>query len=190
MKIIAGLGNPGDKYVGTRHNIGYDVIDRIALDYKIDIHERKFKGLVGSGYIEGEKVVLVKPLTYMNLSGECIQEVTSFYKIDVTEDLLIICDDINLEKGQLRLREKGSAGGHNGLKSIIAHVGDGFKRIRFGVGDRDGRIDLADHVLGHIPKEDWDIIKEGVLNAEGAVKCWITADFATAQNQYNRKENG
>ncbi|MCR4927878.1 MAG: aminoacyl-tRNA hydrolase [Lachnospiraceae bacterium] len=190
MKIIAGLGNPGDKYVGTRHNIGYDVVDRIALDYKIDIHERKFKGLVGSGYIEGEKVVLVKPLTYMNLSGECIREVTDFYKIDVNEDLLIICDDINLEKGQLRLREKGSAGGHNGLKSIIAHVGDGFKRIRFGVGDRDGRIDLADHVLGHIPKEDWDIIKEGVLGAEGAVKCWITADFATAQNQYNRKKNG
>ena len=86
MKIIAGLGNPGDKYVGTRHNIGYDVLDRIALDCKIDIHERKFKGLVGSGYIEGEKVVLVKPLTYMNLSGECIQEVTSFYKIDVTEE--------------------------------------------------------------------------------------------------------
>lgn len=186
MKIIIGLGNPGDKYVGTRHNIGFDIIDRLASDYHIDVTTNKHKGLIGTGAIEGQKVVLVKPQTYMNLSGECVRAVMDFYKVDPAEDLMILCDDITLDVGQLRLRAKGSAGGHNGLKSIIAHVGEAFCRIRFGVGEKPARMDLADYVLGHFPKEEWDTIREGVLKAEGAVKTWLTEDFAAAQNIYNQ----
>lgn len=188
MKVIVGLGNPDDKYVGTRHNIGFDVIDRIAQDYHIDVSTKKHKGLIGTGAMEGQKVVLVKPQTYMNLSGECVREVCDFYKIDVNEELLVICDDITLDVGQLRLRAKGSAGGHNGLKNIIKHCGDGFNRVRFGVGEKPEKMDLADYVLGHFPREEWEFIREGVLNAEAAVKTWLIQDFAAAQNIYNQKK--
>lgn len=188
MKVIVGLGNPGDKYVGTRHNVGFDVIDRLAQDYHIDVSTKKHKGLIGTGAMEGQKVVLVKPQTYMNLSGECVRAVCDFYKIDPEEDLIVICDDISLDVGQLRLRAKGSAGGHNGLKSIIAHIGSGFNRIKFGVGEKPEKMDLADYVLGHFPREEWELIREGVLDSEGAIKVWLTQDFNSAQNKYNRKK--
>ena len=121
MYIIAGLGNPTAQYRGTRHNVGFEVIDYLADKYNIDVTTKKFKGLIGTGAIEGQKVVLVKPQTFMNLSGECIQEVMNYYKTDIS-DLIVVYDDINLEPGQLRVRGKGSAGGHNGMKNIILHL--------------------------------------------------------------------
>ena len=175
MKIIAGLGNPGDKYVGTRHNVGYDAVDRIASEHGATFGMSKFKGLTATCMIDGYKAVLVKPLTYMNLSGECIRQVCDYY-------------DVNLETGQLRLRTKGSAGGHNGLKSIISHVGDGFDRVRIGVGQKPPEMDLADFVLGHFPREELDDVKEGVTNAAAAAAMWLAGDFEGAQNRYNQKK--
>ncbi len=134
MYIIAGLGNPGKEYMGTRHNAGFSVIDELADKYNISVDTAKHKGLIGKGVIAGQKVILVKPMTYMNNSGECIREVMDYYKCDI-DDFIVIFDDISLDVGKLRLRAKGSAGGHNGIKSIIAHLGsDKFKRIKFGVG--------------------------------------------------------
>ena len=134
MKAIIGLGNPGIKYAGTRHNIGFDTVTALADKYNIKIKDKKFNGLVGEGFIEGEKVMLVQPQTFMNLSGECVGLIAGFYKLE-PEDIIVICDDINLDTGRLRIRAKGSAGGHNGLKNIIAHLGtETFPRIRIGVG--------------------------------------------------------
>lgn len=132
MYLIVGLGNPGKEYENTRHNIGFDVIETLAAQEKIDILEKKHKGLVGKGYIDGEKVILAKPLTYMNLSGECVKEILDYYKIDAKTNLIVISDDISLAPGHIRIRKKGSAGGHNGLKNIIAHLGhDEFMRIKW-----------------------------------------------------------
>ena len=159
MYIIAGLGNSGKQYEETRHNIGWQVIDELAGKYNIRVTESKFKGLIGKGMIGGEKVVLVKPLTFMNLSGECIREVTNFYKIDETSQLIVVADDISLDVGQIRMRKKGSAGGHNGLKNIIAHLGhENFMRIKMGVGDKPAGYNLADYVLGHFSKEEEKIL--------------------------------
>ena len=134
MYIIAGLGNPTAQYRGTRHNVGFEVIDYLADKYNIDVTTKKFKGLIGTGAIEGQKVALVKPQTFMNLSGECIQEVMNYYKTDIS-DLIVVYDDINLEPGQLRVRGKGSAGGHNGMKNIILHCNSqDFPRVRVGIG--------------------------------------------------------
>ena len=137
MYVIAGLGNPKREYENTRHNVGFDVIDAIASKYGIRVIERKHKALVGRGYIDGMKVVLAKPQTFMNLSGESIREIIDYYKVDPQSELVVVCDDISLELGQLRIRKKGSAGGHNGLKNIIAQLGtDGFARIKMGVGNK------------------------------------------------------
>ena len=147
MYLIAGLGNPGTKYEGTRHNIGWQVIDELAEKYNIRVLENKFKGLTGKGMIGSEKVLLLKPLTYMNLSGESIAEAVRFYKIDETTELIVIADDISLDVGQIRIRKKGSAGGHNGLKNIIAQLGhENFARIKMGVGEKPAGYDLADYV--------------------------------------------
>ena len=144
MYIIAGLGNPTAQYRGTRHNVGFEVIDYLADKYNIDVTTKKFKGLIGTGAIEGQKVVLVKPQTFMNLSGECIQEVMNYYKTDIS-DLIVVYDDINLEPGQLRVRGKGSAGGHNGMKNIILHCNSqDFPRVRVGIGAKPPKMDLAD----------------------------------------------
>ena len=161
MYIIAGLGNPGKKYEGTRHNIGWQVMDELADKHRIRIMESRFKGLVGKGVIGGEKVLLLKPLTYMNLSGESIGEAVRFYKIDETSRLIVVSDDISLDVGQLRMRKKGSAGGHNGLKNIISHLGsEEFMRIRIGVGDKPAGSDLVDYVLGSFSKEEKKILDE------------------------------
>ena len=144
--VLAGLGNPGKEYENTRHNIGFDVIDRLAEEENIAVMESKHKALIGKGYVAGQKVILAKPQTYMNLSGESIREIADFYKIE-PENIIILCDDINLSEGQLRIRLKGSAGGHNGLKNIISHLGtQEFPRIRIGVGEKPRGMDLADYV--------------------------------------------
>ena len=148
MYLIAGLGNPTREYDKTRHNVGFSVIDVLADKYNIDVSDRKHKALCGRGVIEGEKVLLVKPQTFMNLSGESIREAVDYYKID-PEDIIVIYDDISLDPGQLRIRLKGSAGGHNGLKNIIKMLGhDTFIRVRMGVGEKPKNYDLADYVLG------------------------------------------
>ena len=137
MYIIAGLGNPTEQYAGTRHNVGFDVIDALADKYNISVEGRKNRAFIGKGVIEGQKVILVKPQTFMNLSGESIRGLVDYYKIDPETELLVIYDDISLDVGQLRIRKKGSAGGHNGIKNIISHLGtDAFPRIKVGVGEK------------------------------------------------------
>ena len=186
MFIIAGLGNPGKKYEGTRHNIGWQVMDELADKHRIRIMESRFKGLVGKGVIGGEKVLLLKPLTYMNLSGESIGEAVRFYKIDETSRLIVVSDDISLDVGQLRMRKKGSAGGHNGLKNIISHLGsEEFMRIRIGVGDKPAGSDLVDYVLGSFSKEEKKILDETKRNAVLAIETIISDGIDKAMNLYN-----
>lgn len=152
MYIIVGLGNPSKQYEGTRHNAGFMTLDVLADRYNIDISEKKHKALCGKGVIEGNKVVLLKPQTFMNLSGESVRAAADFYKV-APEEIIVIYDDISLEPGQLRVRKKGSAGGHNGMKNIIAHLGtQDFPRIRVGVGEKPAGMDLADYVLGRFSK--------------------------------------
>lgn len=188
MFIIAGLGNPGKEYENTRHNAGFMTIDALASKYGIDVIEKKHKALVGKGVIEGQKVVLVKPQTYMNSSGESLREVTDYYKIDPETELIVIYDDITLDVGGLRVRPSGSAGGHNGMKSIIAHLGtDKYSRVRVGIGEKPARMDLADWVLGHFPKEDLDNLKGAIDEAVEAVKLIMNDEMDEAMNRYNRK---
>mgnify|MGYP002986513471 CR=1 FL=1 len=188
MYIIAGLGNPTAQYRGTRHNVGFEVIDYLADKYNIDVTTKKFKGLIGTGAIEGQKVALVKPQTFMNLSGECIQEVMNYYKTDIS-DLIVVYDDINLEPGQLRVRGKGSAGGHNGIKNIIAHLGGQvFPRIKVGVGEKPKGYDLADYVLGKFSKEDRVLMEEGYDLACEASALIMQGAIDQAMNEYNQKK--
>ena len=183
MFLIVGLGNPGSQYEDTRHNIGFKVLDNIAQEYNIDINRQKFKGMYGEGFINGEKVILLKPSTYMNLSGESVKEVLDFYKLS-NEDILVIYDDISLDVGRLRIREKGSAGGHNGIKNIIAHLGtDVFPRIKVGVGQPD--VDLVNYVLGKFSKEEMDVLSESIEASTKAVKEIISNDVKSAMNIYN-----
>ncbi|GAA0085993.1 aminoacyl-tRNA hydrolase [Clostridium sp. MB05] len=172
MFLIVGLGNPGKEYEGTRHNIGFEAIDYISNKYNIDINRIKFKGVYGEGFINNNKVILLKPTTYMNLSGESIREVMNFYKLK-DDEVIVIYDDISLEIGKLRIREKGSAGGHNGIKSIIANIGgDVFPRIKIGVGQPNG--DLVSHVLGRFSKEESEVLMEvieaSLIGVEGIIK--------------------
>lgn len=191
MYIIVGLGNPTKEYEGTRHNAGFDVIDTIADQYNIEVSKREHQALTGKGVIEGQKVLLVKPQTYMNLSGESVRKLIDFYKIDPQEELLVIYDDISLDVGQLRIRKKGSAGGHNGIKSLIAHLGTmTFPRIKVGVGEKPKEYDLADYVLGHFSAEDRQKMQEGYQDAMKATAYILQDDIETAMNQFNKKKNG
>ena len=188
MYIIVGLGNPDKKYQNTRHNIGFDVIDAIADKNHIAVRERKHKALIGKGVVGGQKVVLVKPQTYMNLSGESVREVIDFYKADEKSELIVISDDVSLDVGQIRIRKKGSAGGHNGLKNIILHLGhDEFQRVRMGVGEKPDGYDLVDYVLGHFPKEEREIMDESAGRAAKAIEVMVTDGADAAMNQYNKK---
>lgn len=183
MFLIVGLGNPGKEYEDTRHNIGFKVVDNIAKEYNIEINRQKFKGIYGEGFIDGNKVMLLKPTTYMNLSGESVREVVDFYNLE-NEEVLVIYDDISLETGSLRIREKGSAGGHNGIKSIISHLGsDVFPRIKVGVGQPTG--DLVKHVLGRFSKEEIDVLNQSIEVSTKAAKEIIKTDTKTAMNQFN-----
>ncbi|WFR57201.1 aminoacyl-tRNA hydrolase [Anaerocolumna sp. AGMB13025] len=187
MYIIIGLGNPTREYQATRHNIGFDVITRISDDYNIPLDFKKHKAVCGKGFIEGEKVILAQPQTYMNLSGESVRELVDFYKV-TPQEVIVIYDDISLEPGQLRLRSKGSAGGHNGIKSIISHLGTlEFPRIKVGVGDKPAGYDLADYVLSRFKAEEQPIIREAIKKSSEAVKSIIKDGMETAMNIYNRK---
>ena len=189
MYIIAGLGNPGKEYEKTRHNAGFMVIDAIADKAGIKVNEKKHKALIGKGSFAGEKVVLVKPQTYMNLSGESIREVVDYYKADPESELIVISDDIDLDVGQLRIRPKGSAGGHNGLKNIISHLGsEVFTRIRVGVGAKRVGGDLVSHVLGSIDKKDMEAFEEAIENAAAAAQTIIESGTETAMNKFNTKK--
>lgn len=189
MFIIVGLGNPDGKYQGTRHNVGFDVVDHLAEKYNISVDTKKHRAYIGKGVIGGQKVILAKPQTYMNLSGESVRSMMDYYKIDPEEELLVIYDDISLEVGQLRIRKKGSAGGHNGIKNIIAHLGDSvFPRIKVGVGEKPKGYDLADYVLGRFSKAERELMEEGYDEAASAVEMIVRGEIEQAMNQYNKKK--
>lgn len=189
MYIIAGLGNPTRQYEKTRHNVGFDTIDRIADEYHISLNDAKHKSICGSGIIAGQKVLLMKPQTYMNNSGEAIGAALHFYKLDPASQLLVIFDDISLEPGSLRIRQKGSAGGHNGMKSIIAHAGtQEFARIKIGVGAKPEGWDLADHVLSRFPKEEREAVEDAMKDAVAAAEKIVAGDVEQAMNIYNKKK--
>lgn len=188
MYLIAGLGNPTKEYDKTRHNVGFSVIDVLADKYRIDVAEKKHKALCGKGVIEGQKVILVKPQTFMNLSGESIREVADYYKLEA-EDIIIIYDDISLEPGQLRIRLKGSAGGHNGIKNIIVHLGtQEFPRIKVGVGAKPPRMDLADYVLSRFAKGEQPLMDDAFCEAAEAAVMMITEGAEKAMNHFNTKK--
>lgn len=188
MYLIAGLGNPEKKYEATRHNIGFETIDLLAHKEGIRLTKLKHKAVFGDGTICGEKVIVAKPQTYMNLSGESIRDIVNFYKIPV-ENVIIVCDDINLETGRIRIRPKGSDGGHNGLKSIIYQLSnDGFVRIRMGVGAPKGeKYNLADYVLGKFSKEEIEVLTPVAENVVKAVETIISSGVSAAMNKFNGK---
>ena len=186
MYLIAGLGNPGREYENTRHNAGFASIDRLAEKNHISIDMKKFQALCGTGYIGGQKVLLLKPQTYMNLSGESLRAACDFFKIDPEQELIVIYDDISLAPGQLRIRAKGSAGGHNGIKSIISHLGTQvFLRVKVGVGEKPQGWDLADYVLGHFSKEEQQVMQESFDRAEDAAAALLSEEVQQVMNEYN-----
>lgn len=189
MYIIVGLGNPTNEYKNTRHNIGFEVIDAIADKYNIYVDIKKHKALVGKGIVEGHKVVIAKPQTYMNLSGESVRELIDFYKVSPEDELIVVYDDIALDVGRLRVRPKGSAGGHNGIKNIIANIGtDVFPRVRVGVGDKPKNYELADYVLGHFSKDELEIMKSGIDEAIEAIIDIMQEDVSYSMNRHNSKK--
>ena len=189
MFIIAGLGNPDGKYKGTRHNVGFDVIDALADKYNISVDTRKHRAYIGKGVIGGQKVILVKPQTYMNLSGESIRSALDYYKVEAEHEIIIIYDDVSLDVGQLRIRKKGSAGGHNGIKSIISHLGTNeFLRIKVGVGEKPKGYDLADYVLGRFSKGECEQIAESYAAVSDAIELIVGGDVEKAMNEYNKKK--
>lgn len=189
MYLIVGLGNPGQQYAHTRHNVGFDVMDAIADKYNISISEKKHKALYGKGVIEGSRVVLAKPQTFMNLSGESVAELLNYYKLDPETELIVIFDDISLDPGNIRIRKKGSAGGHNGIKNIIAMTGtQNFLRIKVGVGEKPKGWDLADYVLGHFEKEDREKVEMAIGHAVSALGPMLQGDVDRAMNEFNSKK--
>ena len=190
MYVIVGLGNPGREYQNTRHNIGFDVIDALADVAGISVIERKHKAIIGKGVLDGQRVILVKPQTYMNLSGESVRDVIDYYKLDGAQDLIVISDDTSLDVGNIRVRKKGSAGGHNGLKNIIAHLGhDTFMRVKMGVGEKPKGYDLADYVLGHFTQDERKVLDESCKSACEAIKMMLHGDADGAMNKFNSKSS-
>ena len=188
LHIIAGLGNPGKQYDNTRHNTGFDVVDELIERSRIPLGGVRFHSVYGKGKLAGTQAVLMKPLSYMNLSGEPISRVLSYFKADPVRDLIVVCDDIDLPVGRIRIRRGGSAGGHNGLKNIIAMLGtDQFVRVRVGVGQKPAGWDLADYVLGHFDAQDRVIMDEAVKRAADAVEMILSDGVDAAMNQFNRR---
>lgn len=186
MYIIVGLGNPGREYENTRHNVGFCVLDELAEKENISVLEKKHRAVIGKGIISGEKCILAKPLTYMNLSGESVRQLIDYYKVDEKSELIVISDDISLEPGQIRIRKKGSAGGHNGLKNIIANLGhDTFIRVKMGVGAKPSGWDLADYVLGRFSSKDREAVDEASKRAADAIGVIIAEGPDAAMNQFN-----
>ena len=188
MYLIVGLGNPTREYEHTRHNAGFDAVDMLADRLNISVKEKKHKGLCGKGMLGAEKVILLKPQTYMNLSGESVQAAADFYKID-HEHIIVMYDDIDLDVGKLRVRAKGSAGGHNGIKNIIAHLGtQEFPRVRIGVGAKPDRMDLADYVLGRFPQVEQSVMEDAFKEAAEAAAAIVEDGIDAAMNRFNRKK--
>ncbi len=188
MKLVVGLGNPGRKYDGTRHNAGFDVVDALARRHRLDWESAPAEAVIAKW--RARSALLAKPLTFMNLSGQAVGDLLRFYKIDFA-DCLVVVDDVNLDVGRLRARPDGSAGGHNGLKSIIDLVGtEGFARLRVGVGRGEARRDLADHVLAKFDPEERTIVAETVDRAADAVELFIAEGMGPVMNRFNRKEDG
>jgi peptidyl-tRNA hydrolase, PTH1 family len=185
--IIAGLGNPGAKYTNTWHNAGFSVIDILAKMTDIGVNKLKFKALIGEGRYKGKRIILVKPQTYMNLSGESLRDILDWYKIPL-ENLLVIYDDIDIPIGKIRLRKRGSSGSHNGMKSIIYNLNaDDFPRLRIGIGKPPQNWDLADYVLSAIPRENWEEVFESYKNACQVVGIYLEDGIETAMNKFNSK---
>ncbi len=188
MYIIVGLGNPGRQYEHTRHNVGFEVVDRLADRLGISVSEKKHKALCGKGILEGQKVVLVKPQTFMNLSGESVRSAADFYKPE-QDHVIIIYDDVSLDPGQLRIRAKGSAGGHNGIKNIIAQLGtQEFPRVKVGIGEKPDKMDLADYVLSHFSQGEWKQMENAFEEAADAVTVMVSQGIETAMNRFNKKK--
>lgn len=189
MKMIVGLGNPGKQYETTRHNVGFMAIDQVASDHQLNWSlDTKFQAKVATAIINGEKVVFVKPMTYMNESGRAVEAIRHYYKVDPA-DILILYDDLDLPIGKLRLRQSGSAGGHNGIKSIIAQLGkQNFKRLRIGI-DRPKQQSVVDYVLGKVTDDEKEKLDAAFTRAQEAVEKWIQQDdFNKVMNQFNQKK--
>ncbi|HUU42438.1 MAG TPA: aminoacyl-tRNA hydrolase [Planctomycetota bacterium] len=183
MKVVVGIGNPGSAYAGTRHNVGFDVVDRLAEAERIDIGRRRFDALVGEGTVAGERVVLLKPQTFVNLSGRAVRSALDWWKLTV-DALLVVCDDANLPLGKLRFRREGSSGGHNGLASIVEHLGtESWARLRIGIGRREG--DLVDHVLGRFSASERQAVDESCIDAVRGVLMWIAGGVDACMNAFN-----
>ncbi|MDO4272926.1 MAG: aminoacyl-tRNA hydrolase [Eubacteriales bacterium] len=188
MYLIVGLGNPGRQYEATRHNMGFDTIDYLVEKHRVPQGGVKFNAMYGKGIIGGEKVILMKPLSFMNLSGGPVRDMANYFKIDPETEMIVIYDDIDLDPGQLRIRKQGSAGGHNGIKDIIRQLGtDKFLRIKVGVGAKPKGWDLADHVLSRFTDSDRKLVDETISRAGDAVETIISRGADTAMNEYNRK---
>ena len=189
MYLIVGLGNPGRQYEATRHNMGFDTVDCLIEKHNVPQGGVKFNAMYGKGIIGGDKAILMKPLSFMNLSGGPVRDMVNFFKIDPEKELIVISDDIDLEPGQLRIRKQGSAGGHNGLKDIIQKLGtQNFVRIKIGVGAKPQGWDLADHVLSRFPDSERKLVDEAIREAADAVEKMIAQGPDAAMNEYNRKK--
>lgn len=189
MYLIVGLGNPETDYSKTRHNMGFNVINKLAEEWNIEVNKSKFKALFGDGIVNGEKVILLKPQTFMNLSGESVIEVMNFYKIP-EENLIVIYDDIDIEPGNIRIRKNGSAGTHKGMISVIQNIGtEDFCRVRVGIGQPQENTDMISYVIGYIPEEEMKKLNEGVEKAKEAVQEILKNGADSAMNKYNKKKD-
>ena len=187
MRIIVGLGNPESGYKGTRHNIGFEAVNKLGYDHNIEIKKRKHRAEIGKGTIKGEEVMLVKPQTYMNLSGESVREILKFYKIGI-ESVIVIYDDITLPLGKIKIRERGSAGGHNGIRNMIYETGtDEFDRIKIGIGEKPKEYVLSDYVLSRFVESEGKDMIEGVTRATEAIEAIIEEGIESAMNKFNKK---
>ena len=185
MYLIVGLGNPEEDYSGTRHNMGFDTLNKISKEYNIEINKKNYKGLYGKGIIEGKKVILLKPQTFMNLSGESVKECIDYYKTDL-DKLIIIYDDIDIEKGTVKLRKQGGAGTHNGMKSVISILGSGkFTRVRVGIGMPEDKKDLINYVIGYVPEEEKEVLNKACETAKEAVIEILKDGIDIAMNKFN-----
>lgn len=185
MYLIVGLGNPEPEYSKTRHNMGFDVINKLADKYQIDVKSKKWKGIYGKGIIENEKVILLKPQTFMNLSGESIREVMNFYNLE-NQDIIIIYDDMDIEKGEIKVRKTGGPGSHNGMKSVIENLSNSrFKRVRVGIGKPQEKTDMINYVIGKVPKEELEVLDKGTEKAKEAVIEIIKNGIDSAMNKFN-----
>lgn len=185
MKLIVGLGNPENEYANTRHNMGFDTVNQLAKEYDISINKNKFKGIYGIGIVENEKVCLLKPQTYMNLSGNSVKEVVNFYDIKLS-DIIVIYDDMDVEPGKIKIRKKGGAGSHNGMKSVIEELQtEAFTRIRVGIGTPIDKSDRIQYVIGKIPLEEKKMLEEGTKKAKEAIIEILKNGVDTAMNKFN-----